>query len=143
MKRNFLRLLIISFLFLALVMIRVFENKLFYDPFIIFYKSHNSLDVLTHLNYSKLIANTFFRYLLNTLISIAILYFSFKKKEIIKFSTVFYCIGFIILITAYTLIVTSLSKDTYQLFFYIRRFLIQPIFILLLLPAFYYQRINK
>lgn len=75
MKRNFLRLLIISFLFLALVMIRVFENKLFYDPFIIFYKSHNSLDVLTHLNYSKLIANTFFRYLLNTLISIAILYF--------------------------------------------------------------------
>ena len=143
MRDKLLKTLPISGLFAILVLIRVYENELFYDPFINFYKSHYSLDSLLNLDYTKLFLNTFFRYLLNAIISIAILHFAFKTKEILRFSVLFYSIGFTILILAYILIVLNLTQDIYQLFFYTRRFLIQPIFILLLLPAFYYQRINK
>jgi exosortase F-associated protein len=143
MRDKLLKTLPISGLFVILALIRVYENELFYDTFITFYKSHYSLDSLLNLDYTKLFLNTFFRYLLNAIISIAILYFAFKTKEILRFSVLFYSIGFTILISAYILIVLNLTQDIYQLFFYTRRFLIQPIFILLLLPAFYYQRINK
>lgn len=143
MTRKILKVIMIGILFIALALIRVFENKLFYDPFILFYKNNYSTDILYNLDYTKLVINTFFRYALNTAFSIAILFVSFNKKEILRFALLFYSIGFLALITSYIFIILTLSKDTYQLFFYIRRFLIQPIFILLLLPAFYYQRINK
>lgn len=143
MTRKILKVIMIGILFIALALIRVFENKLFYDPFILFYKNNYSADILYNLDYTKLVINTFFRYALNTAFSIAILFVSFNKKEILRFALLFYSIGFLALITSYIFIILTLSKDTYQLFFYIRRFLIQPIFILLLLPAFYYQRINK
>lgn len=138
-----LKILIIGVLFIALALVRVFESKLFYDPYILFYKSHYSVDALKNLNFNLLLLNTFLRYLLNTILSIAILYIAFNKKDIIRFSTLFYSCSFIVLIIAYTIIANLLTEDTYQLFFYIRRFLIQPIFILLLLPAFYYQRLHK
>lgn len=141
--RNPLKLIIICTLFFALVLIRVFESSLFYDPFISFYKSHYSLKILDDLNYTKLFGHTFLRYFLNTVISISILYIAFKAKDILKISIVFYSMAFIILIFAYIALATTLTKETYQLFFYVRRFLIQPIFILLLLPAFYYNRIKK
>lgn len=138
-----LRVSTIIILLAVLILVRVFENELFYDPFITFYKNNYSLNTLLNLDYTSLIVNTFFRYSLNTIISLAILHFSFRKKEILRFSLMFYSLGFFALITAYIFTVLNFTKDLYQLFFYIRRFLIQPIFILLLLPAFYYQRINK
>ena len=143
MIRKVLRVSAIVILFAILILVRVFENELFYDPFITFYKNYYSLDTLLNLDYTALIVNTFFRYSLNTIISLAILHVVFRKKEILRFSFMFYSFGFFALIIAYIFTVLNLTKDLYQLFFYIRRFLIQPIFILLLLPAFYYQRINK
>jgi exosortase F-associated protein len=143
MIRRVLRISAIVILFAVLILVRVFENELFYDPFITFYKNQYSLDTLLNLDYTSLIVNTFFRYSLNTIISLAILHVAFRKKEILRFSLMFYSFGFLVLIIAYIFTVLNLTKDLYQLFFYIRRFLIQPIFILLLLPAFYYQHINK
>lgn len=143
MRHKSLRILLIGVLFIALVLVRVFESKLFYDPYILFYKSHNSVDILKKLNFNLLLLNVFYRYLLNTILSIAVLYIAFNKKDILRFCTLFYCGAFIVLITAYTITENTLTEDTYQLFFYIRRFLIQPIFVLLLLPAFYYQKLHK
>jgi exosortase F-associated protein len=141
--RKPIRILLIGLLFLCLVIIRVFETELFYDPYVLFYKNHYALGTLDELNFYKLIFNTFLRYTINTAISLTILYFSFKSKDILRLSSIFYSIAFIVLIGAYTTIELTLTKDTYQLFFYVRRFLIQPIFVLILLPAFYYQRIKK
>ena len=137
---NFLKIMTICFLFIALGSIRFFENSLFYDPFIQFFKEHYFLKEIPNIDLIKIITHTLFRYSLNTLISIVILFVTFKNKEIIRFSLLLYCLVFIVLIILYTLIMANLSKETYQLFFYIRRFLIQPILILLLLPAFYYQQ---
>lgn len=133
----------IGLLFFALGLIRVFESELFYDPFIKFYKQIHLIKSIPHFDLSKILLHSFFRYCINTILSIAILYIAFRRKEIIRFSVAFYSIAFVVLISLYTLITINLNEQMYQVLFYIRRFLIQPIFILLLLPAFYYQHTIK
>ena len=143
MSTKLIKIAILSGLFILLAMVRIFENELFYDPFIQFFKQQYS--TMTSPNYSttKLLCNIGIRYFLNFIISLAILYTAFKNIGILKFAVVFYSIAFCILLTVFSIILAQLNENNYQLFFYIRRFLIQPIFVLLLLPAFYYQRIHK
>jgi exosortase F-associated protein len=135
-----LKIAIIGFLFLLLGIVRVFEDDLFYDPFILFYKQLHYIKETPNYSLIKILTYTFFRYSINCLISIAILFIAFRKKEVIRFSVIFYITLFIILISIYTITVINLTEESHQIFFYIRRFLIQPIFILILLPAFYYQQ---
>ena len=139
MSSKILKIIFIGLLFFGLILIRAFEDELFYDPFIAFYKQIQLVKSIPSYELPQIIIHALFRYSVNTILSITILYIAFKKKEIVQFSVLFYAIAFIILIGLYTIVAKNLSEDTFQLFFYLRRFLIQPIFILLLLPAFYYQ----
>jgi len=143
MSSKTLKILLIGLLFFALGLIRVFENELFYDPLIKFYKQIHFAKSIPNFELSKILLYTFLRYIINTTLSIGILYIAFRKKEVIRFSIAFYSIAFIVLISLYTVVTINLNKELYQILFYTRRFLIQPIFILLLLPAFYYQRSIK
>ncbi len=135
----FFKLLIILGLFLLLVLVRFFEDKLFYDPLIAFYESDFKTKPPPVFDEWQLILNTIFRFWLNSLISLVILFIAFQKKSILNFSFYFYVLAFLILILPFSWLVFNLSPDYYFTLFYIRRFLIHPLFILLLLPAFYYQ----
>jgi len=127
----------------AFVLIRLYQENLFYDPFIRFYSLYYHDMSPPDVDTFKLILNTSVRYWLNSLLSIGLIYMLFRKRNIVKFSFFFYGFAFVALIISFSLIETNLSPDLYMIFFYIRRFLIQPIFILLLLPAFYYQQISQ
>lgn len=133
----------ISILFFLLILIRFFEDELFYDPYLQFFKS----DYLTldspRREILKLLVSTTFRYVLNTIISIAILYQFFKDKTVVQFSSYIYIIGYIIFSILYLYFVFNPRQEDYYLFFNVRRFLIQPLLLLLLLPAFYYHRLHK
>ncbi len=133
------KVLIIVFAFALLALIKINEDIIYYDPFISYFKNNYFNQSTPNYKLFKLLTNTTARYLINSLISIFILYIAFQKKSIIRFSILFYSLAFIILITCYSIILFNFSIDLKQVFFYIRRFLIQPIFILILLPAFYYQ----
>jgi exosortase F-associated protein len=127
----------ILLLFILLVAVRFFESRLFYDPLIEFFKNENK--VLPDYDTIKLLLNLAMRYLLNTLISIGIIYLIFKDRAIIKLTTLLYALFFILLISAFSIIISS-EKVNLLLLFYIRRFIIHPIFLLLFIPAFYYQK---
>lgn len=127
----------ILLLFILLVSVRFFESRLFYDPLIEFFK--NESKVLPDYNTIKLLLNLAMRYLLNTLISIGIIYLIFKDRAVIKLTTLLYALFFILLISAFSIIISS-EKVNLLLLFYIRRFIIHPIFLLLFIPAFYYQK---
>ena len=137
------KILSILLLVVVLVLIRVFENTLFYDPFIYYFKNYSSGIILPEFETSKLLIHVFYRYVLNAIISFLILYVAFKNSSILKFSLLFYSISFTVLIISFTFLVSNITADSTMLFFYVRRFLIQPLFILLLLPAFYYQQLMK
>jgi exosortase F-associated protein len=69
-----------------------------------------------------------------------ILYLLFKNLSLIKFVAVLYITLFVILISAFYFIIFILDESYNFLLFYLRRFLIQPLFLILFIPAFYLQK---
>jgi exosortase F-associated protein len=136
------KLTFVQFLFLVvlLVLVRAFENQLFYDPFLDFFKKDFTMLRLPSFNSAQLFLGLFLRYTLNTTISLGIIYILFKDVMIVKFAFVLYCFFFLILIVAFFYIVYFANEHNNLLLFYVRRFLIQPIFVLLFIPGFYYQK---
>jgi exosortase F-associated protein len=137
------RILIILFLFMLLILVRGFANELFYDPFIVYFIDdylHKPIPVFSG---SKLLFDLFYRYTLNTIISLLIIYVAFQNRNFVIFSIKFYIIAFIILILTFFIILKGELANGYLFAFYIRRFLIHPLFVLLLLPAFYYKQLTS
>ena len=91
---------------------------------------------------AKLVASTTLRYVINTVISLGVLYLFFKDKSVVKFSVIVYAISYVILIALFLYFMLNPKQEDYYVFFNIRRFLIQPLILLLLLPAYYYQRLK-
>ena len=136
-KKNFI---LVGVLFFALILVRAFESKLFYDPFLKFFHGESQNKPLPDYDGFKLFLGLFFRYLINSLITISIIYLIFKETSIVKLTTFLLVLFFVVFITALFLILNFSSKPDYLFIFYIRRFLIQPLFLILFVPAFYYQR---
>ncbi|WP_333599455.1 exosortase F system-associated membrane protein [Flavobacterium sp.] len=128
------------FLIGLLVCIRLFENQLFYDPFLNYFKSEYAHLPFPRINIFKLFFSLGMRFYLNSVISLLLLYVIFKDKKMIKFSMLLYMILGSVLMISFIFVLNFFGEENKMTLFYIRRFLIQPIFILLFIPAFYYQK---
>jgi exosortase F-associated protein len=98
---------------------------------------------MPEVNTWKLVVDILYRYTLNSLITIGIIQLAFDKKRFVKFAGFFLMLAFMILIFVFVFLVRNEFESGYLFPFYVRRFLIHPLFLLLLLPAFYYQKLNK
>jgi exosortase F-associated protein len=134
--------LLIVFVFL-LAGIRAFENQLFYDPFLVYFETDYKELPLPEFNSIQLFFGLLLRYFLNTIISLGIIYVIFKETDLVKFASILYVVFFLVLIIAFYCVIYFYGNQNNLMLFYIRRFLIQPILILLFVPGFYYQKINK
>ena len=134
--------ILLSGLVLMLILIRFFEDVLFYDPYLTFFQNDYLYIDSPRREVLKLVGFTTLRYVLNALISLAILFLVFRDKSIIKFSVIIYAIAFVLLMMVYLYFVVNPRQEDYYLFFNVRRFLIQPIILILLLPAFYYHKLK-
>lgn len=126
-----------------LFLIRAFENELFYDPLIKYFQNDYLYSTIPEVNIWKLVVDLLFRYTLNSLISLAIIYLAFNKKSFVKFAGFFLMLAFVILLVVFVFLLKDEFKHGYLFPFYIRRFLIHPLFLLLLFPSFYYIKINN
>lgn len=140
---NIFKIVLLMALFGLLVLIRVFENELFYDPYLLFFKNDYLYMDYPRREILKLTLFTTLRYVLNGVVSLAIIYLFFKDKSIVKFSVIVYTIAYLILILIFLYFVINPRQEDYYLFFNFRRFLIQPVILLLLIPAFYYYKLNR
>lgn len=140
---KFVAYILVGILLLCLVLIRAFESVLFYDPYLAFFESDYLYMDSPRREIAKLILFTTLRFVLNTIISLGILYLIFKDKSIVKFSVIIYTVAFVLLLIPFLYFVINPKQEDYYLFFNIRRFLIQPIGLILLLPAFYYYKQNR
>ena len=136
---NKFKIIQVLFLVFLLAIIRGFESDLFYDPFLKFFKSENNT-IYPDFDSKKLFINLIFRYSLNTIISLWILYVIFSEIEIVKFSAILYVVFFVFLIFLFFIFYTYFDVNHKMILFYIRRFLIQPILLMLFIPAYYYQK---
>lgn len=129
------------FIIVCFGVIRAFEGKLFYDPFLAYFESDFKDAPFPSIDSFRLFGGLLFRYLLNTLLSLLLIYTLFQEFEILKFSAILY-VFFLILLLGMFFVIINYFKDWNWLLFYVRRFIIQPIFVLLFIPAFYYQQQN-
>lgn len=136
---TFITIISVLFLVVLLSLIRAFESKLFYDPFLNYFKEGFKMLPFPDFDPVKLGFNLFLRYLINTVLSLGIIFAIFRKRSLLKFTAFLYVIFFVILIVLFYLILFYKGSESAWLLFYVRRFLIQPIFVLLFIPAFYYQ----
>ena len=125
-------------LVLLLAVIRTYEH-LFYDPFLDYFTRDYSNLPFPEYDSIKLFFSLLLRYALNSIISLAIIQVLFKDFSLTKFASVLYLLFFIILIITLFVILNFSAEANNLLLFYVRRFLIQPLFVLLFVPAFYYQ----
>jgi exosortase F-associated protein len=126
-----------------LATIRIFENSLFYDPLLEYFKSDYTNLPLPLFNNFNLFFGLLFRYCLNTILSIAIIYIAFKDIGLTKFATLLYLIFFVILIVVFFFVLSFYGEESKMTLFYIRRFLIQPLLLLLFIPGFYIQKQSR
>lgn len=141
--RNKITALWVFLLVVLLACVRMFEKQLFYDPFIEFFKGEFQNAELPAYDSFSLFLGLLFRYFLNAALSIAVIYVVFKDSELTKVVSILYFIFFLLLSGTFFSILKFSENPDYMLLFYVRRFLIQPIFLVLFLPAFYYQKKNS
>ncbi|WP_299113199.1 exosortase F system-associated protein [uncultured Winogradskyella sp.] len=135
---------IVAFVLLGLlILVRAFEDTLFYDPYLLFFENDYLYIDSPRREVAKLVFFTSLRYLINTLLSLGIIYCAFKDKQMIKFSTLVYAVAYLCFLIPFLYFVINPRQEDYYLFFNVRRFLIQPILLLLLLPALYYYKLKR
>jgi len=141
--KNKRRLFFIGLALLGLILVRAFEDKLFYDPFLTFFKTDYQNKPLPNLNQFLLFLNLLLRYTLNTFFSLIIIRLLFNEKQLMFFSGYLFLFLFLVLIAFFFGLLHFSDQPDYLILFYIRRFLIQPLFLVLFIPAFYYQQISR
>ncbi|MCK0123547.1 exosortase F system-associated protein [Gelidibacter sp. F2691] len=137
------KLVLLMLLFGMLILIRAFEHDLFYDPYLTFFENDYLYIDNPRREVLKLTLYTTLRFFLNSIISLGILFLFFKDWSVVKFSALIYSAALIVLLALYLYFVINPNKEDYYIFFNIRRFLIQPLLLLLLLPAFYYNQLKS
>lgn len=142
LQNRFLKYLFVVILIGLLVTVRALEDVLFYDPFINYFKSEFYNQLYPKYNAVKLFLNIGIRYLINSTITLGIIYLIFEDFSKVKFSSILLGLFFLILIGMMVLLLIFFTEKQVMILFYVRRFLIQPIFLLLFIPAFYYQQRN-
>ena len=135
-----IRLIIIGLLVFLLVLIRAFGDNMLYDPFTSYFKNDYLYNTIPKYDTLFMFFSLFVRYFVNALVSIAIIYVAFHKRSLVRFSVKFYALAFVVLAIVYYLLLRWGMGNNYLFTFYVRRFLVYPMFILILLPAFYYQQ---
>ena len=81
-----LKILLFLLLLFGFVLIRYNEDVLFYDPFLSYFKDNFNQMPLPEFDNFRLILNLCFRYGLNMLLSLAMIYVIFRDWTMIKFA---------------------------------------------------------
>ena len=137
------KIVAIAALVICLVAIRAFEDLLFYDPFSLYFKNDYLSSIFPKFDVLSLFLSVSLRFILNSVFSLAIIYCLFKDWEVTKFAAVLYAFFFVLLISAFFVLVLFSDQSNNFMLFYVRRFLIQPILLLLFIPAIFYQKKMK
>jgi exosortase F-associated protein len=124
----------------GLVSVRIFEDTLFYDPFLNYFHEANQNIDFPSFEWGKLIAGYLFRFALNLLFSCLIIYGLFKRRSWTIQGLIMMVIVFAIAFPIYLYCIHDKFETGYLFSFYMRRFVIQPLIILLIVPMFYYRK---
>lgn len=125
---------------LGLISVRVFEDRIFYDPFLKYFHEVDKSQHFPDFEWGKLIAGHLFRFFLNLFFSCLIIQFWFKNKQWTIQGAILIVIIFAITFPIYLYCISDRFETGLLFSFYMRRFVIQPLILLLIIPMFYYRK---
>lgn len=124
----------------GLMSVRMLEGKIFYDPFLEYFHEADKSISFPPFEWGKLILSHIFRFVLNLFFSCLIIHFLFKNKEWTIQGALLITIVFVITFPIYLYCIGDKFEIGYLFSFYMRRFVIQPLILLLIIPMFYYRK---
>lgn len=127
-------------LVIFLIAVRLFEVQLFQDPLHVYFHSTFHLYDLPEVQKWSVLASTSLRFLFNMVLSLWILWFLFKTESFIKAALWVYLFAFLILLFLFFLLLEADTSFLKMALFYIRRFLIQPILLFVMVAGFYFLK---
>lgn len=125
---------------LGLVSVRILEDRIFYDPFLNYFHEANKNIPFPSFEWGKLISGYLFRFILNLLFSCVVIHFWFKNRQWTIQGAILITIIFAITFPIYLYSIYDRFEIGYLFSFYMRRFVIQPLILLLIIPMFYYRK---
>lgn len=126
--------------FIGLIAVRGLEGKIFYDPFLAYFKLADQSASFPEFVWAKLIFSYLFRFGFNTFFSLVIIHFLFQNKEWTKQAFILILLVFAIVFPIYLFCIYDEFRFGYLFSFYVRRFVIQPLTLILIIPIFYYRK---
>lgn len=124
----------------GLIGVRALEDRIFYDPFLNYFHEANKNIPFPDFEWGELIVGHLFRFILNLFFSCVIIHFIFKNKEWTIQGAFLITIIFLITFPIYLYCIYDRFEVGYLFSFYMRRFVIQPLILLLIIPLFYYRK---
>lgn len=124
----------------GLMGVRILEDQIFYDPFLNYFHEGNKNIPFPEFEWGKLIISHLFRFILNLFFSCIIIHFLFKNKDWTVQGAILISIIFAITFPIYLYCIYDRFDIGYLFSFYMRRFVIQPLILLLIVPLFYYRK---
>lgn len=124
----------------GLIAVRALEDKIFYDPFLNYFHESNKKALIPDFEWGELIISHIFRFLLNLIFSLVIVHFMFKNKKWTMQAATLIFLVFLITFPIYLYCIHTKFEIGYLFSFYVRRFVIQPLVVLLIIPMFYYRK---
>lgn len=142
MQHKYVRYILAAAVAVAIIAVRFLEQDLFYDPLLDYFK-HANRGILPPIDSIKLNMHVFLRYMINLLLTVLMIKLIFWKQTYVKFTIICGCVGLVILLPLYAYMLSKNLEFGEMIFFYVRRFLIQPMFLIILIPCFYYQEVQN
>ena len=125
---------------LGLISVRFLEDKIFYDPFLEFFKADYKVAQVPDFIWGKLMLSHFFRFALNLIFSAIVVHCMFLNKKWTIQAVFLMAVAFLFFFPIYLWCLYSKMEIGYLFTFSVRRFVIQPIILLLIIPIFYYRK---
>ena len=140
MKIN--RLLFLGGGVLGLILVYIFQHYLDFYSVLFEFSAPHYIDYTTFHNVQPFpfIVNKVFRYLLNDLFSIAIIYGIFYEAKYARFAVYVMFFGLLVLLPLYITIFLSKPEGFSSMLSHLHRVVMNPVLMMLLIPAFFYQR---
>jgi len=93
-------------------------------------------------NLTRFILNKSIRFIVNDLLAIALIYALFGERKYVHFAIAVQIFGLLFLLLPYFVLKLYMPGYNGPMINFLHRIILNPILMLLLIPAFYYQRIN-
>lgn len=137
-----LRWLLVGIGIIGLISVRSSEAVLFYDPFLAFFKLEVKPDTFPQFEWAPLLTSYLHRFFLNLFFSLLIIHFIFLRPVWTFQALVLIGLSQILFTLIYVYLIQNEFNAGYLFSFYVRRFVIQPLVLLIIIPLFYFRLKN-